>query len=167
MTGVKELEKVINNFLEEFDLTGEMSSDFAYYYQSDKITYSLVLPQYADLYYKEFITSVWGDEFLSNIDIFLVSLLHEVGHSETYDDLEDMDIAYADDMKDMISTKLSFGVAEARRKELYFDYFALPDEYAATAWAIAFIKENKSKCEQIWKEMYKAIHKFYMVNEIA
>jgi hypothetical protein len=100
------------------------------------------------------------------IDTFLLSLLHEVGHAETWDDLEDEDIAYSDDMKVFIQEELAAGVTEVRRRELYFEYFNLPDELAATTRAIEYIKNNAIQLVFDWEIISRAIIEFFKTNDI-
>lgn len=163
LKGIEKLEKVINNFLVPFGLTGSFDTDFSYYYGEDKVTFSLIIPKYANQYFQEFVNSIGAD---IEVDIFLVSLLHEVGHSETYDDLDDMEIAYSDDIKAEIREELFAGVTEDRKKQLYFKYFNLPDERAATEWAIEYIRDNLEKIIVLWKKVQAAIISFYELNEV-
>ena len=163
LKGIEKLEKVINNFLVPFGLTGSFDTDFSYYYGEDKVTFSLIIPKYANQYFQEFVNSIGAD---IEVDIFLVSLLHEVGHSETYDDLDDMEIAYSDDIKAEIREELFAGVTEDRKKQLYFKYFNLPDERAATEWAIEYLKANAVQITLDWLIISDAIVDFYKTNLI-
>ena len=162
--GANKLENTINKFLAPFELTSCLSSDFSYEFAKDRVNFSLTVTDRSSKYFQDFIHSIWKDVA---IDTFLISLLHEVGHAETWDDLEDEDIAYSDDMKVFIQEELAAGVTEARRKELYFEYFNLPDEIAATTWAIEYIKENAAEIALDWVIISKAIIEFFEANEIV
>lgn len=161
--GANKLENTINKFLAPFELTSCLSSDFSYEFAKDKVNFSLIVADHAGVYFQDFIHSMWEEV---TIDTFLLSLLHEVGHAETWDDLEDEDIAYSDDMKAFIQEELAAGVTEARRKELYFEYFNLPDELAATTWAIEYIKNNAIQLVFDWEIISNAIVEFFNTNDI-
>lgn len=161
--GVNKLENTINKFLAPFELTSQLSSDFSYEFMNDKVNFSLTVAEHSSKYFQEFVHSLC-DEI--EADTFLISLLHEVGHAETWDDLEDEDIVYSDDMKNFIQKELAAGVSEARRRELYFEYFNLPDEIAATTWAIEYIKENAKQLVFDWENISSAIIEFFKTNDI-
>lgn len=161
--GVNKLENTINKFLAPFELTSCLSSDFSYEFAKDRVNFSLTVADHASNYFQDFIHSMWEEV---TIDTFLISLLHEVGHAETWDDLEDEDIAYSDGMKKFIEDELAAGVTEARRRELYFEYFNLPDELAATTWAIEYIKNNAIQLVFDWEIISRAIIEFFKTNDI-
>lgn len=162
--GANKLENTINKFLAPFELTSCLSSDFSYEFAKDRVNFSLVVADYASAYFQDFIHSIWEEV---TIDTFLISLLHEVGHAETWDELEEDDIAYSNNMKDFIKKELEADVSEARRRELHFKYFNLPDEIAATTWAIEYIKDNAKQLVFDWEVISRAIIEFFEVNEIA
>ena len=49
-------------------------------------------------------------------------------------------------------------------RKLEWQYFGLPDEIMASAWAVDFAKENPAEIERMWKAIEKAFHKFYAKN---
>lgn len=161
--GANKLENIINKFLAPFELTSCLSSDFSYEFANNRVNFSLVVTDNASTYFQDFIHSMWEEV---TIDTFLISLLHEIGHAETWDDLEEDDIAYSDDMKDFIQKELAAGVSEARRRELYFEYFNLPDEIAATTWAIEYIHNNSKEIATLWEKVQAAIMLIYELNEV-
>ena len=69
-------------------------------------------------------------------------------------------------MKDFIQKELAAGVSEARRRELYFEYFNLPDEIAATTWAIEYIKDNAEQLPPPPQVISNAIIEFFKTNDI-
>jgi hypothetical protein len=162
--GIAQLENTINNFLERFELVGKLDADFSYEFNTHTVNYSVVVSDMGSKYFQEFVHAAWPE--LKSIDTFLISLLHEVGHAETWDFLDEMDIAYADDVKASIEDELADGVTEARKKALYFEYFSLPDEYAATEWAIEYLKKHTAQMDLAWTQMSNAIVEFFKTNNI-
>lgn len=83
-------------------------------------------------------------EFGVQINMFMISLLHEIGHIMTYDDELDDD------------RTLTYGVLKCLYEEgkssveKYNDmYFRIPAEYEATAWGVQYYLENKEKCDKL------------------
>ena len=86
------------------------------------------------------------DEFGTDCgNIFLASLLHEIGHIMTYDDDmdEDRDIQYG---------LLQLAYEEDNDVLKYNNmYFRIPAEYNATYWGIQYYRNNKEKCDKLIK----------------
>lgn len=83
-------------------------------------------------------------EFGVQINMFMISLLHEIGHIMTYDDELDDD------------RTLTYGVLKCLYEEgkssveKYNDmYFRISAEYEATAWGVQYYLENKEKCDKL------------------
>ena len=163
LLGIDKINNVLNEFLAEFDITAELGTDFAYWYASGKITYSLVLPEGQDYFMNNF------NRLAPDIkcDPFLASFLHEVGHNETLDWIEEAEEAYCDIMKKGLEKKLDKCIGDPKKKEeLHQIYFDLPDEYEATMWAIEYMRENAEKVAEFWNKLQSAILEFYILNEV-
>ena len=85
-------------------------------------------------------------EFYCEVNMNIISLLHEIGHFQTFNleewqdrnkQVNELQNLYCEDKIDMI--------------ELNYKYFDLPNEYKATKWAFEYYKANKSKCENLAK----------------
>ena len=84
---------------------------------------------------------------------FAMSLLHEVGHHLNNEDITDSIYAFCIGEKYKINkaiNKLTDSDLE-RYKELNFQYFNLPDEIMATAWAVNYAKKHPKKMAKIEK----------------
>lgn len=145
--------KVINKFLEPFELKSAAGTDFAYYYTDNIVEYTLVVSARMDRMFREFAETLG---LIHKVDVFLLSLLHEVGHHETYDELDDADITYSADIKATLTTN-DCDVET---------YFNLPDEYAATEWAVNYINTHTAEVASLWQELQPAILQFYIDNNI-
>ena len=93
----KSIDNILNKFLKSYGLTVFAGTDWAYYYTSDKIEYAFVSMSVMDNYYQRFIKSLG---FEGNADLFIISLLHELGHHMTLDDLTDDELVLSEMMKE-------------------------------------------------------------------
>ena len=82
---------------------------------------------------------------------FTLSLLHELGHCETQDDLPE-----EDDREKACKMMEKYGKGDKRILNLM--YFCLPDEYAATQWAIDWLsdEDNRKRAKKFEKDFFKA-----------
>ena len=89
-------------------------------------------------------------EFNIEIDMFLISLLHEVGHIMTYDDdmNDDRSVVYG-------LLKVQFDEGKANIEEYNDMYFHIPAEFEATAWGVQYYLENKEKCDKLVRILNK------------
>lgn len=151
MKGLNKITEKINEFLKPFDCECKPGTDFAYYYAYSLITYSFIVPTRDRL---EFLDSVNRLNPKVEADMFLWSLLHELGHHETMDFLED------DEAEECVHIKEN--ITENNRK----DYYDCIDEVMATTWAVDFANENYSLLENFWKELQPLIFDFYSLNDL-
>lgn len=95
-----------------------------------------------DKIYLDFLENEFGEKF----NMFLMSLLHEIGHIMTYDDdLNDArDIFYG-------MLKLNFDEDKSDITEYNNLYFKIPMEYEATYWGVQYYRNNREKCDRLIK----------------
>lgn len=154
MLNTEKLDNVINDFVSQFGLSAEIGTDFAYYYNEDKITYALVVSDRMGKMFKEFAFSI-GLKY--NVDVFLLSLLHEVAHHTTIKDLDDVEYGKGLHLKETLTDS----------DEDVLKYFQIYDEIEATNWAIDYINNNAETLSVWWNETLRpAIMEFYMENNI-
>ena len=87
-------------------------------------------------------------------DEFLWSFLHEVGHIETINTLDDDELYFSKTQKKN----------ENITNEVYYE---LPDEFAATEWAANYMRENTEKVAKFWNEVQSVIMDIYKINNIS
>lgn len=148
-----EIDEILNDFVAAYDVKVVPDSDFAYYHGSSIITYAVVISKRMDRLFMEYARTLG---LQSNADVFMVSFFHELGHHETLDDFEDEVLDYCLDTKDSLGT-----TDEDCR--LYFD---LPDERAATKWAVDFINENAAAVKELWERIRPRLLDFYADNDV-
>lgn len=145
---LNQITNIINDFLAPFDCTAEPGTDFAYYNRKNKITFALtVVDTFSDSFVK-FAESLYP----IHADIFLWSLLHELGHHETEDDFEDEDEDYY--------------YAALKTIKTDEEYYNLPQEYAATAWAGEYMETHEVEVARLWNKLAPAIKNFYKKMEL-
>lgn len=85
-------------------------------------------------------------EFYCEANMNIISLLHEIGHFQTFN-LEE----WQDRNKQVNELQNLYCEDKINMLELNYKYFDLPNEYKATKWAFEYYKANKSKCENLAK----------------
>ena len=85
---------------------------------------------------------------------------------EVYDDLEEDELAYSFDVKQKLYT-IDNDYYNQNVSAIFKEYFSLPDEYAATAWAVNFANKNIDKLWSLWNKLQPAIMNFYTMNNIV
>jgi hypothetical protein len=160
LKGINEINDIINEFLEPFELTAELGTDFDYCYFEDKIHYALAVGDVSSKLFLENAAARFPD---IQADVFLWSLLHEVGHSETLDDLEDGVEELCMETKEELDAHVEDWSIESR----YQIYFNCPDEKAATDWAGNYMMENPEEIAAFWNTLQPALINFYKLNEVA
>ena len=158
LKGINEINVLINEFLEPFDLTAELGTDFDYCFLENKIHYALVV---GDISSKLFIENAEARFPEAHADIFLWSLLHEIGHSETLDDLENGVEELCMEIKRGINEHTDWSI-----EHRHMIYFSCPDEYAATDWAGEYIITHNNELTIFWNKLQKAINNFYELNGV-
>ena len=167
LKGIDKVEKVLNNFLQkEFELSIVLGSEFAYNTCTHEIMYTLFGDENSNNLFMKNFNRLAPD---IDCDVFLASLMHEVGHHHTIFLLEDDEEDYCNDCKHRIEVESEHLNADSdaeRLEELHMEYFNLPDEYEATMWAIAYIRDNIEKIREFWSKVQDAIMEFYVLNGV-
>ena len=132
---------------------GPLSCTFPY----DAMSKVLILVDYDQhkkdkIAFREFNRNVkMRSEAAKGFSDLTLTLLHELGHNETIDDLPqdyDREKAY----------KMLLKCAKDDRRVMNLMYFSLPDEYAATEWAIDWLsdEDNRKRAKKFEKDFFKA-----------
>ena len=149
------LNKTIGRVVESFGCNfGGMSSDFHCYCGEDDaytVFYSILTPADTDSRF----VNMFADEFhINGVGVFTLSLLHEIGHCFTYQNLSKNDIEFSNKSKEIIDE-----IKDRETKDR--EYFHLPDELIASAWASNFIKNNRKEVLHFDNLMKKELKRFY------
>lgn len=118
-----DLLKELNRIASEYECEVIEGNEFAYYYEE-----SIIVVDFNDKdeTFRDFARTLGLDK---SVSAFTISFLHELGHNETIDFVEE----YKGD-KDKLSLD---------------DYFNLEEEIEATQWAIDYCNEHKNIIKRI------------------
>lgn len=157
--GLDIINKVVNDFVSEWDCTAKAGANFAYYYLKDEISWTLLITEDADRYFQSFLKKNFPD---ITANVFIWSLFHEVGHHETIDMWSDEEQEEFDRIKDELEKEYG----KEKDKSLSYKYFSLPDEFEATCWAAEYMRTYPEKVKQLFEKLSVAVRKFYELNEV-
>lgn len=166
LRGIKRINKIINKFLEPFEAECELGDEFAYLPRYSKIKYTLCVSDMQDKAFLAFAEHLAPD---IKCDIFLLSLLHELGHHETGDEYDiTQQLGEYDRLNAtmMLIRELDANNVKAMAK-IALEYFQLPWEQAATEWALDYMRNNKAEIAAFWNKLSKAIQRVYRLNHIS
>ena len=105
---------------------------------------------------EEFMTTLLERTNVRDISEFTWSLLHEVGHCETWGVMTKRTTNHCRNVKRKIM----------QGKQPSINYYYLTDERIATDWAIKFVENNYEMVKKFDKRILKYLKKFIIDNEI-
>lgn len=138
------IQKFIQNFNEEYDCCMEL--DFCAYLDTNTIAWSILCPDHSSqTFFENFVLRF---PKVAGFDIFTLSILHELGHLETEDEMEDDTKERAKNLSDE-------------------EYYNLFNEKIATDWAGEWIMNHYEEAlsldnqfKTIFRDMYSNILNF-------
>ena len=157
MTGLNEdlLVEMVDSFLEPFGCDSDFDSDFFFDPEEDRVYFSIIVSERSDRLFKEYIKK----EFHFNVtNIFMISLLHEVGHFFTLRNFSKKKIKAAHEEKNIIAEALEM---DNSNDEIYSLYFDLDIEKAATEWAVKYYTANQKRCDDFYKAFLITLQEEY------
>lgn len=164
LKGIRKLNKALATAFGSFGIDKfTMNGDWAFYPDENKITYSLIENKLEDVWFNEFVKKRFGYKVKNT---FMITVLHEIGHKMTLDDIYESDAVYefCINEKERIEESMEAAKSEKECKKLEFQYFSLPDEIIATKWAVDYMREHEEEVNMIWTELKKAFTEFYAKN---
>jgi hypothetical protein len=141
-----------------------LGTEYSYSFEQNDIMFKLELT-YEDELFSDFMRERF-DYDDTGIE-FLISLLHEVGHSKANDEIEGSIYEFCEAEKCRISEAMNKATTKEEVKKLEFEYFNLPDEIMATAWAVNYAKQHPLEIQIMWAVMREAILNFYKANGVT
>lgn len=146
MTKYEILTKLTYDIAPEITLIFNDEDDGYYEYEMDIINID-VSPK-NDGGFLRHLRKVHKCEYTDDFPLVLWTLLHELGHYFTLDDIDtDEDLATR-----VLCSIVSSEVAD-RHEEVQDLYYNIPSEWVATEWAIDYIADNWELCTEIAKEL--------------
>ena len=155
---IRALNKEVNKFLKQFEVDARLGTNFSYYYSLGRIEYTIFAASAADKAFMNHFNKLSNGRIVC--DVFLASLLHEVGHHLTLDSFsEEEELENYDRVMDL-QAKIDFAETEAEEEQIRIEYMSLPVEMAATKWAIDYMLNNAEEVGKAWKKIQRAIKRF-------
>ena len=161
LKGLDRLERVVNEYLDLFDCQGRMELDFAYYYESETVAWSIFMADTSDRCFNRFVNERYPH---IEADIFLWSLLHEVGHHCTHHLISNRDYEISEVLKEVAEERLASG--EIDEYQCYVYYFTAPEELEATSWAADYMLHNAEEVAAFWQRFCEAYDNFLRENNV-
>jgi hypothetical protein len=163
--GKRILNKAISAELAPFGISRcVLGTEYSYSFEQNDIIFKLELA-YEDELFSDFMRERF-DYDDTGIE-FLISLLHEVGHSKANEEIEGSIYEFCEAEKYRISEAMNKATTKEEVKKLEFEYFNLPDEIMATAWAVNYAKQHPLEIQIMWAVMREAILNFYKANGVT
>ena len=163
--GLKRVNRIINGFLEQFAATAYLDDSFSCYMDEREITYPLLIEDPSDEYFIPFCKELAPD---IEVDPFIISILHEVGHLYTRFNFSSSTWAESMLKKEKIQdTIFKNEDNDDVYEEMVIQYFNLPEEKAATEWALNYIRTHELEIEILWAELQPAIARFFRKNKMV
>lgn len=168
----KKIEKIVENLI-GFDVAIKLSDSWQAIPEKKKIFLCPYVDETAEIQ-----ENIWADWIKENYNfegnIFMISLLHEIGHILTYEDFKNsrpIEFNYSEDLSaecDRISINLcEHGLIKSKEFENNcLNYFNAPVERIATDWAVHFYRTNKNYVNNAFDKICKMLVKFYKKNGI-
>lgn len=161
LRGLEKIDELVNNFCEKFGCTAEFGAEFCYYHSDETVCYSLAVVEESDKTWKEYVKDTFNFRITN---IFMFSLLHEIGHHFTMDKFSPIYQRKEDAVVRKIEKNLSKSDDEVLDKKLRLQYFDLPMEKVATKWAVKYYRTHRQAINRFYRKLEKEIHKFYALN---
>lgn len=138
--------ELIREFINQIDPEIELFYDDDFYVDVSlkEVTYTFMSYPEIDKQYANFVKENFGEE----INVFLISLLHECGHIMTY-------TSELDKERDFLYFSLQMRYKKEEEKKYNMAYFNIPFEYKATEWGVNFYRNNKELCDNFISELCK------------
>ena len=150
----KRLNMAVTKEVKKFDIDkARLDDDFAFYYFDNVITFKLDSDDFEDKLFLDFAK----ERFNFTTDCpFILFLLHEIGHSMTENDIVGAVNDFCLSERQRILDAVNDNPTEEEKIKLNFEYFSLPDEILATAWAIDYMRNHKKKIKKMRERLENA-----------
>lgn len=133
------------------------SNEFAFYIGEDRVDYTLIETDRTARTFSHFINTI-GGKCNDDFDNFTYSLLHEIGHYYTLEEMNDFLYFFSKFLE-----KIFFKLYKKFNSDTFYSfYYYLPHEIIASRYAI------KCPCYDMMKnDIKKAILRFYAKNDLT
>lgn len=163
LKGVKKLEHTITRLLKPLGVRKCLLGEEFLALPSDAIiNFPVVMTEEVDTDFLEYCNSI--EETFAPVGV--LSFLHEVGHIKTGDDFSMEEWSAYEDKVNKLTEKMRFLPYKERRPYLY-KYFSIPQERAASTWAVKYANAHPENIKRLCSKMEDAFKTFYKKNNIT
>jgi len=135
----------------------KLSTDFYIDFEENNIYFSITILNRFDRLFSKYLKNKFNFIVQDQIDIFLTSLLHEVGHDQTVDEFYEQ--SYFTILKTKIQKTLINLFSNSDR--IAYKYFNVLDEFYATDWAVSWIDTHYNDYLILREELIEILETFY------
>ena len=139
--------KVLNDFIKTINSDYRVLKDkyeFTSDWEEGKVWVCFTENKEDDTLFMDYIK----DTYKIEIDTFLMSLLHEIGHLET--ETEELSDNRA---IDLFMLEVAYDNGAITKKEYFNRYFQIECESLATEWGIEYYKSHQEQCKELVKKL--------------
>lgn len=144
---LKEINSIINEFTMKFGCKAFLDREFFYYPAIEGIGYCFDFGK-ASKPNKMFMASVKRQKPKAKLNIFTWCLLHELGHHATEDNFDEEEMARINKKRRRVN-----------KTQAHHPYYNLPDELAATTWAVQYVNAHREEVTEFEDRVYEAVKK--------
>ena len=163
--GRKKLNKAITKLVKPFGISkAKLGKEFLYYFADEHIEFKMTCGEWVDKVFDEFLQDYFQ---FTNPYPFVMFVLHEIGHHITFDNLTEAEVQQSIDIKNKLPKKMKKAKTLEDKKQVEYEYFTIPDEIAATTWAVNYFTTHREECDKMYKKACKALCKFYEKNGVT
>jgi hypothetical protein len=143
------IDKTLNEFLAPFECHALLGKEFSYNDSDNTIAYAVAVETTSN---QEFLESVYNfHKPQVKCDVFLWSLLHEIGHHNTLYYFEDWEL----DKYIALRSKIEKGVVPTEA------YYRCDVEWDATEWAVKYANTHQNELKKQWEKIQNSLMTFY------
>lgn len=148
---LKRINEVVNEFTSQFGCEAVQGGEFCYLHGIDTVMYELDFGR-CDKNNRDFMASVKRQGPRIKLNVFVWSLLHEIGHHMNDDDFDEEEL-------DRIYKKKARIFKNGHTRP----YFYLPDEVCATKWAVDYANSHREEVLAFWEKLCEATAELFKV----
>lgn len=150
------LVSLIDEFLEPFGLDSDFDSDFFYDIVEERVYFTILVSERSDRLFKQYIKNTFNFDVPN---IFMMSLLHEIGHAETLENISMKQYKKDHQTKNKLEEELDkLSTDDPNYDIVYSKYFDIGFEKVATEWAVNYYKSHKSEIANFYSKFLKVLH---------
>ena len=151
------LVEIVDEFVAPFGLDSDYDADFYYDSEETRVYFSIVISERSVRLFKEYIKNTFN---FDAPNIFMISLLHEIGHAETLDTVSTKQLKADHKAKEALTQALdAMSNDDPNYDKVFSTYFDLTIEKIATQWAVDYYKANRKKCDDFYSIFLNALQK--------